>query len=158
MRKARVWLLGTFLAALAGAAVLSGASSGRAEPERERAAEAKSRWENHDGRWSYWDEGDRRWYYTDGTHWYSNDGGADTAWNLYRFDKDHKFGADFERGEYKVPEEGARIEVPHHHVNGREWSRCRILQSMSKDTPRAATAGACPRFCRQAGGRDAIHP
>jgi hypothetical protein len=37
MRNAKVWLLGSFLAAaLIGAAVLLGTSSGRAAPERER--------------------------------------------------------------------------------------------------------------------------
>jgi hypothetical protein len=121
MRNAKVLFLGAFLAAaLTGTAVLLSTSSGRAAPERERAAvESNRHWEHHDGHWSVWDAGDKRWYYTDGSHWYFNDGGNDAAWELYRFDKEHKFGADFERGEYKLPERGAKIEVPHHHVSGR---------------------------------------
>ncbi len=117
MRNAKVWLLGAFLAAgLAGAAVLLGTSSSRAAPERVPVAVANRHWEHHDGHWSVWDEGDKRWYYTDGSHWYFNDGGETAPWQLYRFDKEHKFGADFERGDYKLPEEGVKIVVPHHHV------------------------------------------
>jgi hypothetical protein len=66
------------------------------------------------GHWSYWHEGDKRWYYTDGSHWYYNDPDADAdAWHVYRFDK--QFGREgFEKGEYKVPNEGTKIVVPRH--------------------------------------------
>ena len=69
-------------------------------------------WRNHDGHWSLWHEADKVWYYTDGTHWFCHDG---KAWAPYRFDK--KFGrAGFEHGEYKIPEEKARIVLPVHEV------------------------------------------
>jgi hypothetical protein len=69
-------------------------------------------WRNHDGHWSYWCEADKRWYYTDGTHWFFHDG---KVWVPYRFDK--HFGHEgFEHGEYKIPEERARIVLPVHDV------------------------------------------
>jgi hypothetical protein len=74
--------------------------------------ELKAHWRYHDGHWSYWHDADKRWYYTDGAQWYYNDG---NAWNVYRFDKG--FGRDgFERGEYRAPEEGAKVVVPRHGV------------------------------------------
>ena len=112
MRNAKVWLAGAFLAsALIGAVVLLSTSSGRAaaERERERAVAANRHWEHHDGHWSVWSEGDNAWYYTDGSHWYFNDGGNDTAWELYRFDGEHSSAPDFERGDYKVPEKALRL-------------------------------------------------
>jgi hypothetical protein len=113
MRSTKVWVLAIlFLAVLAGTVMWLGASS----PGNAALAEGHDHWQHHDGHWSYWNEGDKRWYYTDGSHWFSNDGGDNDAWKVYRFDKDHKFGADFERGEYKVPEEGVKIEVPRHGV------------------------------------------
>ena len=70
----------------------------------------KNHWRHHDGHWSYWYEPDRRWYYTNGTNWYYQ-GDNDDAWRVYRFDKD--YGREgFERGDYRVPEEGAKIEAP----------------------------------------------
>jgi len=111
-------MFGAFLAAaLAGTALLSASSFSTAEGPRVAAA-GHDHWQHHDGHWSYWHEGDHRWYYTDGSNWYANDGGQNDAWSVYRFDKDHKFGADFERGEYKAPEEGAKIEMPRHHIFG----------------------------------------
>jgi hypothetical protein len=69
-------------------------------------------WRNHDGHWSLWHEADKRWYYTDGTHWFWNDG---KVWVPYRFDK--HFGREgFVHGEYKIPEEKARIVLPVHEV------------------------------------------
>jgi hypothetical protein len=69
-------------------------------------------WRNHDGHWSYWHEADKRWYYTDGTHWFFHDG---KVWVPYRFDKE--FGREkFHHGEYKIPEEKARIVLPVHDV------------------------------------------
>jgi hypothetical protein len=71
-------------------------------------------WRHHDGHWSYWHNGDQRWYYTDGSNWFYN--GANepaNTWNVYGFDKG--FGREgFERGEYKVPEKGVKIEAPRH--------------------------------------------
>ncbi|QJX00647.1 hypothetical protein [Frigoriglobus tundricola] len=72
-------------------------------------------WRNHDGHWSLWCEADKRWYYTDGTHWFWHDG---KVWAPYRFDK--KFGREgFVHGEYKIPEERARIVLPVHEIHRR---------------------------------------
>jgi hypothetical protein len=115
MRSAKTWLFGTFLVAmLAGTALLfTTTSSSTAAPERERAANRN--WRYHDGHWSMYDDGDKRWYYTNGEHWFYNTGNEGDAWTVYRFDKG--FGRDgFERGDYKIPEERAKIEVPRHGV------------------------------------------
>ena len=73
---------------------------------------AGSHWRHHDGHWSYWHEGDQRWYYTDGSNWFYS-GAEGTPWTVYGFDK--QFGRDgFEKGEYKVPGNGAKIETPRH--------------------------------------------
>ena len=115
MRNAKLWMFGAFLtAALAGTALFSASSFSSAEPVR--VAAGHDHWHYHDGHWSYWHEGDHRWYYTDGAQWYYNDGGDNAAWQVYRFDKDHKFGDDFERDEYRPPEEGVKIELPHHKI------------------------------------------
>ncbi len=84
------------------------AAQGNADPPVK--VKVRNHWRHHDGHWSYWYEPDRRWYYTDGTNWFYQ-GDDDTAWRVYRFDKD--FGReDFERGEYRVPGVDVKIEVP----------------------------------------------
>jgi hypothetical protein len=107
MRNARVFLVvALFLAVLAGA-LLTGSGATTAADQR---APVGNHWQHHDGHWNYWHDGDQRWYYTDGSHWFYNNG---NAWNVYGFDKG--FGRDgFERGEYKAPGEGAKIEAPRH--------------------------------------------
>jgi hypothetical protein len=110
MRNAKTRLFGI----LVGVALLCGAVVVTLEPITEAAqnVELKQHWRHHDGHWSYWYPADKAWYYTDGTNWYYNNG---NAWNVYRFDKG--FGREgFERGEYKVPAEGAKIVVPNHGV------------------------------------------
>jgi hypothetical protein len=83
----------------------------------EKAVKVRNHWRHHDGHWSYWYEPDRRWYYTDGTNWFYQ-GDDDDAWRVYRFDRD--FGReDFERGDYRVPGEGVKIEIPKHHIQKR---------------------------------------
>jgi hypothetical protein len=110
MRGFKVWLFsGLLVAMLAGAAMLTGTSSGWAQPG---GPVQGGYWRHHDGRWNYWHEGDRRWYHTDGSHWYYHNG---NAWQPYRFDR--QFGREgFERGEYRPPGEGAAIVVPRHEV------------------------------------------
>jgi len=108
MRKAKVLLCATMLLAMLLMAMWT--DSGPTTSAGDKKAGVGSHWRNHDGHWSYWHEGDRRWYYTDGSNWFYNDG---DAWNLYGFDKG--FGKEgFERGDYKVPEKGAKIEMPRH--------------------------------------------
>ena len=113
MWKVKGWVVVALVIALAGAtAVVSTTPRAGAEPER---AVEKSHWHHHDGHWSYWHEGDKRWYYTNGEHWFYQDG---DAWKVYSFDKE--FGREgFEKGEYKVPEEGVKIVVPRH----KTWRR-----------------------------------
>jgi hypothetical protein len=108
MRNARVLLCAAvFVALLAGAMLtVTGPTSAAADQK----APVGNHWRHHDGHWSYWHDGDQRWYYTDGSNWFYNDG---KAWNVYGFDK--QFGRDgFERGEYKVPGNGVKIETPRH--------------------------------------------
>src|SRR4051794_7238498 len=108
MRHAKVWLLGLFLAAMICGSFLAANSSSADAQDRV----VKSHWRHHDGHWNYWHEGDKRWYYTDGTNWFYATPDAD-AWQVYSFDQ--QFGRDgFERGEYRVPAAGVKIEVPRH--------------------------------------------
>jgi hypothetical protein len=109
MRNAKMWLCGLVVGmAVAGTAALVGApSAGEAQAPR-----VGDHWRHYDGHWSYWHEADKRWYYTDGANWFYTTG---EAWAPYRFDK--AFGREgFERGEYRVPGEGATIVVPRHGV------------------------------------------
>jgi hypothetical protein len=111
MRIARAWLC-----AAIGAVTLGGAAMLIATAPSVGAAqgiEAKEHWRNHDGRWSYWYPADKAWYYTDGKHWYYEDRGA---WKLYRFDRGFGRGEHFVKGEYRVPAEGVKIELPNHGV------------------------------------------
>jgi hypothetical protein len=114
MLKARVWAVAAVVViALVGLVILAPAGSMAADKD----VVAKNHWRHHGGHWSYWYEPDRRWYYTDGTHWFYTDADGD-AWRLYRFDR--KFGReDFERGDYRMPDERAKIVVPRHKV----WHR-----------------------------------
>ena len=109
MRNLRVLLVTAFVGAILGGMVVSTLTS----PSGANAEEPrKDYWRNHDGHWCYWHAGDRRWYYTDGTHWFYEEG---NVWRPYRFDR--LFGREgFERGEYKLPDEKAKIEVPRHEV------------------------------------------
>ena len=113
MQSSRKVLFG-FLAVLAlcgTATVVQLATAPTAEAAKDRAAR-KSYWRHYDGRWNYWNQADNRWYYTDGSNWYYNDG---KKWDVYRFDKD--FGRnDFERGDYKSPGEGVKIDLPRHKI------------------------------------------
>jgi hypothetical protein len=113
MNKANVLLALVLVVAVAfGLALLLGALPSQSSASAVAPVEVKSHWRHHDGHWSYWDVGDKRWYYTDGANWYYNDG---DAWSVYRFDKG--FGKEgFERGEYKVPGEGVKIELPRHKI------------------------------------------
>jgi len=108
MRNAKLMLCATvFMALLAGAMFTDSVPTTAAADQK---APVGDHWRHHDGHWSYWHDGDQRWYYTDGSHWFYNDG---SAWKVYGFDK--QFGRDrFERGEYKGPGEGAKIEAPRH--------------------------------------------
>jgi hypothetical protein len=109
MRNAKVLLGAALFMAMMAGAVLTFSEPTTAAQEKKGAA-SSSHWRHHDGHWNYWHDGDKRWYYTDGSNWYYNDG---AAWNIYGFDKG--FGKDgFERGEYKVPEKGGKIETPRH--------------------------------------------
>jgi hypothetical protein len=45
--------------------------------------------------------------------WYYEDRGA---WKLYRFDRGFGRGEHFVKGEYRVPAEGVKIELPNHGV------------------------------------------
>jgi hypothetical protein len=110
MRQAKVWLLGTFIVGLLAGSLLLPITGPTAQGKDEKAVKVKTHWRHHDGHWSYWYEPDNRWYYTDGSNWYYQ-GDNDDAWRVYSFDKD--FGREgFERGEYRVPGEGVKIEVP----------------------------------------------
>lgn len=113
MRNAKTWLFASLVAvALAGNATLILTTPPAAAADQK---ELKDHWRNHDGRWSYWHEGDKRWYYTDGNHWFYTDGNEGSMWRTYGFDK--QFGREgFERGEYKVPGEGVKIDAPRHGV------------------------------------------
>jgi len=120
MRNAKVLLCAAlFMAVLAcGMLAVSGPTTAAAE-KRTTAAEKKTavgnHWRHHDGHWSYWHEADKQWYYTDGSSWFSNNGDDGSAWTVYGFDKD--FGREgFEKGEYKAPRKGAKIQSPRHAV------------------------------------------
>ena len=111
MWNARVLLGGIMLMALLACTMLTG--SGPTTAEENQRATVANHWRHHDGHWNYWHEGDQRWYYTDGSNWFYNDGDDGAAWIVYGFDKG--FGKEgFERGDYKVPEKGAKIETPRH--------------------------------------------
>jgi len=114
MRTTTMWLFATlFGCILAGAIVVPGpAPSSSAAMAAAQVQVPADHWRFNDGRWSFWNSGDRRWYYTDGTNWYyyENDG-----WRPYRFDR--TFGREgFERGDYRMPAEGTRTELPRHRV------------------------------------------
>jgi hypothetical protein len=113
VQQVRMWLVSACaIVMLAGTTLWIGSSPSATSAAAAAQKELKSHWHHHDGHWSYWDEGDKRWYYTDGTTWFYRDG---DAWKVYRFDK--AFGREgFERGEYKYPEEGAKVVVPRHGV------------------------------------------
>ncbi len=108
MRNAKVWLGATlFMAALA---FTMFTVSGPTTAEAQDRAGVANHWRHHDGHWNYWHDGDQRWYYTDGSNWFYNNG---DTWNVYGFDKG--FGKDgFEKGEYKTPAVGTKIETPRH--------------------------------------------
>jgi hypothetical protein len=109
MRGAKLWLcVASVTAALTGWTLLSATLSPAGAATDARAP--KDHWHHHDGHWSYWDDSDHRWYYTDGTHWFYDD---NAAWKVYRFDK-HYGREGFERGDYKLPGQDARIVVPRH--------------------------------------------
>jgi hypothetical protein len=111
MRNAKVWLCATLFVAMLACAMWT--DSGSTTAAGDKKAGVSSHWRHHDGHWSYWDGGDKRWYYTDGSNWFYNDGDEGTAWIVYGFDKG--FGKEgFERGEYKVPEKGSKVETPRH--------------------------------------------
>jgi hypothetical protein len=109
MRNAKVLLGATLFAVVLAGAMLAMSGPAVSAPDQKEAA-AGNHWRHHDGHWSYWDDGDQCWYYTDGTNWFYNNG---SAWNVYNFDK--KFGQNgFEKGDYKAPAEGAKIDAPRH--------------------------------------------
>jgi hypothetical protein len=110
MRSLKRWLLAVLvLAALPATMIAINLSSSPAIAAEEKAGD---HWQNFDGHWSYWHEGDKRWYYTDGIHWYYR---GPTGWVLYQFDK--LFGkTGFQHGDYKVPVDHAKIELPRHDV------------------------------------------
>jgi hypothetical protein len=110
MQNAKVWVCGLVVGmALAGTAFMVGAPAVTSAQPRE---ELKDHWRHHDGHWSYYHAQDKHWYYTDGSHWFSN---TDKGWEPYKFDR--KFGREgFERGEYKVPPQDAKIVLPKHEV------------------------------------------
>ncbi|HEY2839163.1 MAG TPA: hypothetical protein VGJ26_08445 [Pirellulales bacterium] len=111
MQNFKRWLIAaSVLTALTGAVVLINMSASRVVASEERPA--GDHWQNFDGHWSLWNEADKRWYYTDGKHWYYHNG---KSWAVYEFDK--LFGKkDFVHGDYKVPVDHSRIEVPKHDV------------------------------------------
>jgi hypothetical protein len=113
MQQVKLWLGAMcVVAVLAGATFWIGSSLSANSAAAAAQPELKTHWRYHDGHWNYWHDGDKRWYYTDGAQWYFRDG---DAWKVYRFDKG--FGRDgFERGEFKPPEEGAKVVVPRHGV------------------------------------------
>ena len=111
MRNAKALLCAAmFMAVGAGMWSALGTTSAAAEPKEPVA----NHWRHHDGHWNYWHDGDQRWYYTDGTNWFYNNGVDNSnTWNVYGFDK--QFGKEgFEKGEYKVPGNGTKIETPKH--------------------------------------------
>jgi hypothetical protein len=111
MRNAKVILSATLFLAVMACAALTVSEPTTAAGEKK--AGISNHWRHHDGHWNYWHDGDQRWYYTDGSNWYYNNGADGAAWNIYGFDKG--FGKDgFERGEYKTPGSGAKIETPKH--------------------------------------------
>jgi hypothetical protein len=104
---------GIFLAVAMGM-LLSAISIQSAHFSSLKAAEpVRNHWRFHDGHWSYWDAVDNGWYYTDGVNWYWNAG--EGPWTVYRFDR-HFGRDDFERKDYRIPEEHAKVVVPHHGV------------------------------------------
>jgi hypothetical protein len=111
MQSRKKWLLAVLVVmVLGGSVMVIGLNSSRAVAAEEKAS--GDHWRNFDGHWSYWHEGDKRWYYTDGTHWYYHNG---VGWVVYQFDK--LFGAvGFHRGDYRIPGEKAKIELPSHGV------------------------------------------
>jgi len=111
MRTARMSICAiVVMAVMAGVIVtISGPTPAVAD---QKTAPPGNHWRHHDNHWNYWDNTDKRWYYTDGSNWFYNQGGA---WSVYGFDKN--FGKDsFERGEYKVPGNGLKIESPRHGI------------------------------------------
>ena len=114
MQGLKKWLFAALVVVVLGGTVMViGRTSSRAVAAEEKGP--GDHWRNFDGHWSFWHEGDKRWYYTDGTHWYYHNG---TAWVLYRFDK--LFGLiGFHHGDYKVPGDHAKVELPRHDVYGR---------------------------------------
>jgi hypothetical protein len=111
MRNAKVLLCAILFVTLTACAMWS--VSGPTTAAGEKRAGVSNHWRHHDGRWNYWHEGDQRWYYTDGSNWFYNTGNNGDAWNIYGFDKG--FGKDgFERGDYKTPAAGTKIEAPKH--------------------------------------------
>jgi hypothetical protein len=108
MRKVNVFLCAALFMALMGGVILT--VSGPTTAEAEQNTANGSHWRHHDGHWNYWHEGDKRWYYTDGSNWFYSNG---DAWTVYGFDK--QFGREgFEKGDYKTPAAGAKIEAPRH--------------------------------------------
>src|SRR5271163_2949760 len=111
MRNARVLLCATLFLAVMACAMWS--VSGPTTAAGEKRPGIANHWRHHEGHWNYWHNGDQRWYYTDGSNWFYNTGNNGDAWNIYGFDKG--FGKDgFERGDYKTPGSGAKIETPKH--------------------------------------------
>ncbi len=114
MRNVKVLLCAGLFMVVTASASFTVSEPTSANAAGEKKAGLASHWRHHDGRWSYWHDGDQRWYYTDGSNWFYNNG---TDWNVYNFDK--QFGKDgFERGDYKVPEKGTKIETPRHGTFG----------------------------------------
>jgi hypothetical protein len=113
MRNAKVLLCTIMFMAVLACATLS--NPGPSTAAEEDKAAVGSHWRHHDGHWSYWNAPDKLWYYTDGSNWFYNDGAPGNQWVIYDFDR--QFGREgFERGEYKLPGAGAKLEIPHHSV------------------------------------------
>ena len=111
MRSAKVLLCTTLFIGVLTCVILANPGPNTAAGENKAAV--ANHWRHHDGHWNYWNDADQRWYYTDGTNWFYNNGTKGDTWNVYGFDK--QFGKEgFERGEYKVPAAGAKIEAPRH--------------------------------------------
>jgi hypothetical protein len=111
MRNTKVLLCTTTIIAALGFAMWTHSEQTTAAEDTK--AGVGNHWRHNDGHWNYWNEADKRWYYTDGTNWFYNNGNTGDAWNVYGFDK--QFGKEgFEKGEYKVPEAGAKVETPRH--------------------------------------------
>jgi hypothetical protein len=112
MRNLKTWLFAALIVLVLGGLALVATTAPSASAEEKKVV--RNHWRYHDNHWSYWDDADRRWYYTDGTNWYYS-GPDDDAWRVYRFDK--SYGREgFERGEYKIPDENAKIVVPRHKI------------------------------------------